>query len=640
MRKLGLIGAVAVLAVTAGSAWAAVGDLTPAGCIEDNDDGPDSCTASLAADGLQNAREVAVSADGRDVYAVGFDDKAVVPLRRDAFSGALSYIESCIADHTTIEACGTANGMDGASTVAVSPDGANVYVGSEVDGSIAILDRDTSTGALSWDICVEDDDAPGVGCGSTVAALNDVRSLAISPDGEHLYAASIGNHAIQILDRFPGGALADAGCVQDSTLGSSGCATSVAGLSSVRGVTVSPDGASVYATGESDDALVAFSRNPATGALTGQGCFSDDGGGGDPGCIATDGLNAPYAAAVSPDGKSLYVAANADDAVKRFDRSSGGALTARPCVDDSGAGACAQSMAGLDAPTRLVISGDGLSVYAAANGSDAVASLARDPSTGALTPAGCVGDVNTGPAACASKAAGLDAVWGIAISPDASSLYAASRLDNAVVHIRRALAPVPGKSLVVKPVAGTVTVKLPGAAGFVPIQTVTSIPVGSEVDTTNGTANLTSRATGSAVQSADFKFGRFRVTQSAKKSAYTELKLTGPLGCKTKGKKRGGRRSGAAASGSGGPVATVARRRGRSLWGSGHGKFRTSGRKGSGAARGTIWQVTDLCSDRTRIKSIRGNVQVRDFVRKRSLTIRTGQGYLAPGPKTLEKGKR
>lgn len=62
-------------------------------------------------------------------------------------------------------------------------------------------------------------------------------------------------------------------------------------------------------------------------------------------------------------------------------------------------------------------------------------------------------------------------------------------------------------------------------------------------------------------------------------------------------------------------------------------------RKGSGAARGTTWEVTDRCDKRTRIKSHEGKVAVRDFVRKRNLTIRTGQGYLAPGPKGKKKRK-
>ncbi len=182
--------------------------------------------------------------------------------------------------------------------------------------------------------------------------------------------------------------------------------------------------------------------------------------------------------------------------------------------------------------------------------------------------------------------------------------------------------PVPGRSVVVGLVEGTVTVRPPGQGSFTPIGGLVSIPVGSELDTTRGVVALSSRPTGGALQSAQFKFGRFRIAQTARKGAFTELKLTGALGC-------------GASSAAGGPPATAAGKRGRTLWGSGKGKFRTRGRKGSGSARGTTWQVTDLCNRKTRIKSIKGKVKVRDFIRKRSLTLRTGEGYSAPGPKKL-----
>ncbi|MBM3666517.1 MAG: lactonase family protein [Actinobacteria bacterium] len=203
------------------------------------------------------------------------------------------------------------------------------------------------------------------------------------------------------------GDLTSAGCVEDNDDGPDSCTASTAadGLEQTRDVVVSPDGADVYA--------------------------------------------------VSPDGRSLYVAANSDDSIKRFDRNtSTGALTAQACVDDAGAGACAQSMAGLDAPARVLVSPDNLSVYASANGSDSVAALSRNPTTGALTPAGCTGDNDTGPPSCAIKADGLDAVWGLAISPDGSSLYTGSRLDNGSPTCAESSLPYPASHWWPSPSAG------------------------------------------------------------------------------------------------------------------------------------------------------------------------------------------
>ncbi len=638
MRKLAVVAAIVAAAVVAGAAWAAPGDLSPAGCIEDNDVGPDGCTVALGADGLEQARDVLVAPDGGDVYAVGFDDEAIVPLHRNTSTGGLEYVESCISDtQASAEACGNTIGLNGASTVAISPDSNSVYTGSEIDDAIVHFDRDPLTGALDQQICTEDDTAPDANCAQQVDAMNDVRSVVVSPDGEHVYAAGFADSAIQILDRnTASGAISDADCVEDATVGASGCATSSEGLQSVRGIAISPDGASVYTLSEGDDAIIHFSRNSGTGALTFVGCFADDGGGGEPTCTQTPGLSNAYAAAVSPDGASVYVAANSDHAIKRFNRSTAsGVLDPQGCVDDSGTAACAQSMVGLDSPVRVLVSSDNRSVYASANQSDAVATLDRDPATGALTPSGCVGDDDSGPVGCSPVASGLGGIWGLALSSDGRSLYTGARVDNAVALLTREQlsaaadpvepVPVPGQLIVVRPVRGTVTAKVPGSSVFVPIATLTAIPVGSEIDTTKGTVSLSSRATGKAVQTAEFKFGRFRVTQSAGANAVTDLKLTGPLGCGSKRRRARGA--------DGGPVAFPAARGGRSLWGSGSGRFRTRGGKGSATTRGTIWQVTDLCTSRTLIKAFQGKVEVRDFVRKRTLVIGKGQTYVAPGPK-------
>ncbi len=64
------------------------------------------------------------------------------------------------------------------------------------------------------------------------------------------------------------------------------------------------------------------------------------------------------------------------------------------------------------------------------------------------------------------------------------------------------------------------------------------------------------------------------------------------------------------------------------LWGSGKGKFRTSGKYASATVRGTIWLTQGECDGTlTRVK--RGVVQVRDFKRKKTVTVKAGHSYLA-----------
>ena len=63
--------------------------------------------------------------------------------------------------------------------------------------------------------------------------------------------------------------------------------------------------------------------------------------------------------------------------------------------------------------------------------------------------------------------------------------------------------PVPGKSVVVRVVSGTVFIKYPAgqapravgpAAGFVPLKGAANMPIGSQLDTANGRVALTSAA--------------------------------------------------------------------------------------------------------------------------------------------------
>jgi hypothetical protein len=81
--------------------------------------------------------------------------------------------------------------------------------------------------------------------------------------------------------------------------------------------------------------------------------------------------------------------------------------------------------------------------------------------------------------------------------------------------------------------------------------------------------------------------------------------------------------------GSNHPRARTARRRG--LWGNAKGRFRTHGRYGAATVRGTLWLTVDRC-DGTLVQVSRGVVQVRDFAKHRTVTVRAGQQYLARAP--------
>jgi Bacterial Ig-like domain (group 1) len=221
----------------------------------------------------------------------------------------------------------------------------------------------------------------------------------------------------------------------------------------------------------------------------------------------------------------------------------------------------------------------------------------------------------------------------------------------AAVETKGFKAPVLGKTVNVEPVSGVVYVKLPAGAhfsrvdgialtgfaspapiageslskglGFIPLSEARQIPVGSTLDTTEGVVRLTT-ATASIgkLQFGEFTAGIFTTLQSRKQLGLTNLNIVDTSKprqvCATIGKK-----------------AQVARTLSKKivglLKGVAKGKFTTTGHYSAATVRGTIWNVTDRC-DGTLTQVKRGIVSVRDFARRKTITLRAGRQYLAKAP--------
>jgi hypothetical protein len=178
--------------------------------------------------------------------------------------------------------------------------------------------------------------------------------------------------------------------------------------------------------------------------------------------------------------------------------------------------------------------------------------------------------------------------------------------------------PVFGRSADAQPVSGTVLVRPPGAPAFTPLSAATSLPVGTQIDTTSGRVQLTTaKGTGGRIQSGQFYGGIFTVGQvrtrvAGRRVGLTVLTLSGPL----------------AACGGGRPAAVDKRKpRKRLVWGSAKGDFSTKGKYGSATVRGTRWLVQDSCAG-TRVTVASGVVTVSDFARHRTITVRAPHSVL------------
>jgi DNA-binding beta-propeller fold protein YncE len=431
-----LMVAVTVCAVAlagAASASAAVGDLTPAGCIADSG-GPASC---IGAGGLGSAGAIAVSPDGRNAYVASYSN-AVVVFARNPTSGALTPT-GCIGNtgNGPPSCSASADGLDAADAVAVSHDGHNVYVGSYLGKAVTVFSRNSATGALTPAGCIGNS---GTGPPSCTGAdgLNGVAAIAVSLDGNNVYVASRVSSAVVVFARNSAtGALTPAGCIGNSGTGPPSC-IGADGLAGAAAIAVSPDGHNVYVAAHDSGAVVVFARNPATGALTSAGCIGDTVNG-PPSCNSADGLFGAAGIAVSPDGHNVYVASDLRRALVVLARNpASGALTPAGCIGNTGNGPPSCTGAdGLNDSTGVAVSPDGRSVYVAAV-DDAVVVFARNLTSGALTPAGCVGNSGTGPPSCIG-ADGLAGANAVTVSPDGLNAYVTAAESNAVVVFGRAV---------------------------------------------------------------------------------------------------------------------------------------------------------------------------------------------------------
>ena len=228
-------------------------------------------------DGLNGANSVTVSPDGSHVYVAGYYDDALAVFRRDVATGQLTFLQ------VVKDGVGGVDGLDGANSVAVGPDGSHVYATGSYDNALAVFRRDVATGQLTFVQVLKD----GV---SGVDGLSGAHSVTVSPDGSHVYAAGYPDNALAVFRRDAAtGQLTFLQVLKDGVNG-------VDGLDGANSVNVSPDGSHVYATGYYDDALAVFHRDVATGQLTFVQMLKD-------GVNGVDGLDGANSVTVSPDGR-------------------------------------------------------------------------------------------------------------------------------------------------------------------------------------------------------------------------------------------------------------------------------------------------------------------------------------------------
>ena len=347
--------------------------------------------------------------------------------------------QGCIVDEATPPAgCTDVRGMTNVGRIAMSPDGKNLYVPSRGRSAIAVFSRNTTTGALTQrpgalgcytsngTVATQD------GCTLVGAGLNGVGAVAVSPNGGHVYAGGTAG-AMAHFTRTASGDLAYVGAP-------------AARPGVIRGITVSPDNASVYTSHTlAPGGFIAVYQVGAghPSGLVFRQCWKSPSATSTCSNVAQNGyVDDPGEVLVTPDGKQLLVGngetlttSYGNGSVVGFGRTTSGASrgdlagpTSATCI--SGGVANCQTRGTQHWIRGLASADNGSRIYAA--GRFGVFRFNRNPSTNALTPvadtSGCI-SFEGNPYTCRSSGTAQDRVLlhrDVAVPPDGANVYSAN----------------------------------------------------------------------------------------------------------------------------------------------------------------------------------------------------------------------
>jgi DNA-binding beta-propeller fold protein YncE len=413
------------------------------------------------------SRAIAISPDGRNVYVASSKSNAIAIFTRDRKTGALTQPKGkagCAAAKGA-EGCALAIGLIGPNSVAVSPDGKNVYATSRGGFSVVTFHRNRLTGAL------RELPPSASGCISGIAfplctpgrGLKDPDVVVVSPDGKNVYVGLFAGNGVASFSRAGNaGALTQlggtAGCIVEG--GAEGCASGVQ-MGAVEGLAISESGSAVYTAAAASSAVAILTRDGSTGALTqgagASGCITSTEVGG---CALGYEFGGVNALAVAPTGGDVYATSLTSNSLTTFRPVSGGiGLTQPPgperevegekvpaepgtpspdgCTVFLRAPGCAFGVA-MQAPEGVDVSPDGTSVYVAALSTGAIDVFDRDTESGVVAqkpgPRGCVAPSKVHGCTLGRALKGSSS---IVVSPDGRNVYSTASLSNAVDIFRR-----------------------------------------------------------------------------------------------------------------------------------------------------------------------------------------------------------
>jgi 6-phosphogluconolactonase (cycloisomerase 2 family) len=295
-------------------------------------------------------------------------------------------------------------GLAGASGVAISDDGWNVYAVGALDDAVAVFLRDPETGLLSF-VEYHQDGLDGVD------NLRNPTDVAVSSDGRHVYVTSDLDNAIVVFRRTSFGRLA---YVRSYVTGVDG----VWGIGGASAVDLNREGSLVFVTGGLEDSLAVFARDVTSDALV----FTDV----ENTYSGALGLTGASDVSVSPDGRHVYTSSDIDNAISIF--ATGSTRTTVDFVGWLQNGSA--GVAGLAGASAITLDRDGGHVFATGALSNAVSVYERNIASGLLTPLNVYSNSQTG-------ISGLGGASDVVLDRSSELVCVAGPNDDSVVLFRR-----------------------------------------------------------------------------------------------------------------------------------------------------------------------------------------------------------
>ncbi len=293
-----------------------------------------------------------------------------------------------------VDGTGGVFGLLGPSSVAVSPDGRHVYVTADVDDTLAVFARDPTLDELTFIPAALEEDGVGGANG-----LDGASNVVVTPDDDLVLVSGFDDDALAVFRR-------------DATTDSLTFVEAELGIDGASAVAVSPDSSFAYVAEGLDTAIAVYARDATNDDFSFVETVS-----GTALANITD-LEAPS------DGLSLYATAYDDDAVTAFTRAIDGTLTLLATYQNG-----LDDVTGLDGASSIIVRQQLDLAFVAGQLDGAIAVFNRDPSDGTLYFAQKITGV-------AGVMPTIDGPSAVVASPDGKFLYIAAEFDNSIVVFR------------------------------------------------------------------------------------------------------------------------------------------------------------------------------------------------------------